>query len=140
MASSVQLEGLLVLVLEDNFLLADDARRALAQAGARILGPFRDAGEAVQSVERERPDCAVVDVNLGEGPSFAPARALLSRGVPVILVTGYDRDLVPHDLSHLVRVEKPATERQIVEAVGSTCGRPGQRRRTPACDRAAPLS
>jgi DNA-binding LytR/AlgR family response regulator len=121
--TSPPLYDLRVLVLEDNYLLADDARRALAEAGARIVGPFRDACEAIASLEDQRPDCAVVDVNLGQGPSFAPARALLSHGVPVIFVTGYDEDMIPADLSHFPRVQKPATDHAIVEAVGWTCRR-----------------
>ena len=64
-----------------------------------------------------------MDVNLGQGPSFGAARTLLSRGVPVIFVTGYDGDVIPDDLAHFPRVQKPASNSKIVEVVGWTCGR-----------------
>ena len=73
MATSGQLAGRVVLVLENDYFAADDERAALEAEGARVLGPFSQAGQAIAAAERARPDCALVDINLGSGPDFAAA-------------------------------------------------------------------
>lgn len=118
-----RLGGLSVLVVEDDFYLADDARSALEEAGARVLGPCRDADEALQLARQERPTCAVLDVNLGEGPAFGPARALQKQGVSFLFLTGYDAEVVPPDLAGVERLEKPISPARLVSAVERLCNR-----------------
>lgn len=118
-----QLKGLSILVVEDDYYLADDASQALARAGARVLGPCAGGEEAMALADRETPDCALLDVNLGRGPDFAPARALAARGVPIVFVTGYDPLVIPHDLAQSPCLQKPTDPRRIVAAVCTTCGR-----------------
>jgi len=120
-AAASPLEGVVVLVLEDDYFLAEDTRRTLSDAGATVVGPFRDPAAAIRTAEERPPDCAVVDVNLGGGPDFEPARRLLGRGIQVVFVTGYDERIIPADLSHLPCVQKPAAERAILEAVRIAC-------------------
>jgi DNA-binding NarL/FixJ family response regulator len=125
MAEMGRLAGLSVLVLEDDYFLADDSRNVLTDTGAAVVGPFWDAAEAIAAADRSKPDCAIVDVNLGRGPNFAPARALVARGVPVLFITGYDGDAIPEDLRDAPSLQKPAHKDRIVEAVATLCGRLG---------------
>ena len=120
--AGVDLSGVSVLILEDDYYLADDAAQALQEAGATVLGPCSDAAEAIALADRKKPGCALVDVNLGRGPNFAPARALLARGVSIIFVTGYDEDVIPEDLRNLPCVNKPVGAVRLVAAVGGACG------------------
>jgi len=117
------LAGLEVLVLEDDYLIADDTRRALKGAGAQVIGPFADFPEALEAADGRKPSCALVDVNLGRGPNFQAARALMARGVPVVFMTGYDKAVIPNDLQSVPCVQKPAENRKLVAAVRSACGR-----------------
>jgi DNA-binding response OmpR family regulator len=119
-----ELEALSVLVLEDDYFLAHDAKDALERAGARVVGPYHDAAQAIAEVDREKPNCALVDVNLGRGPNFAPARALIARGVPVAFLTGYDIEALPDDLADMPWLQKPINEGGVVSAVQTICGRP----------------
>jgi len=121
--STPPLEGLHVLVLEDDFFIAEDTSQALKAAGASVLGPCRDAAAAFQALEADYADCAMVDVNLGQGPTFEPARALLARGIPVILVTGYDAKIIPAELANLPCLQKPTDPRRVVQAVRDLCVR-----------------
>jgi two-component SAPR family response regulator len=123
MTQDTRLEGLTVLVVEDDYYLAEDAGAALTLAGARVLGPFAQFDEAQSAVSNIRPDCAVLDINLGNGPDFTSAEAMLSQGVPVMFVTGYDRATIPSELSHVQSLQKPVTGRAIVQAVGQMCNR-----------------
>jgi FixJ family two-component response regulator len=125
MGSDLKLNGLSVLVLEDEYILADDAKRVLLRAGAEVIGPFGTAGEALAAVKRRRPHCALLDVDLGSGPDFEPARALKKHGVPLVFFTGYDMAVVPADLRKERFVEKPVFMAAIVDIIASACGRAG---------------
>lgn len=118
-SSELRLEGLTILVVEDDFYLADDTQRALEEAGARVLGPFGDHAEAAEAVAQHRPDCALLDVNLGQGADFTLARALVARGVQVVFVTGYEDQVIPPDLAAAPFVQKPTDEWKLLNVVVS---------------------
>lgn len=122
-SSPKRLSGLSVLVVEDDYFLADDARHSLEAAGARVLGPCGTFEDAQKLIRSSQPDCAVLDINLGNGPDFAGAKALLDRGVPVIFVTGYDPAVIPAELAHVECLQKPTSANRIVQAVGQLCSR-----------------
>jgi CheY-like chemotaxis protein len=121
------LDGLSILVLEDEYILGDEAKSVLLRAGAEVVGPFGTAGEALAAAEQQRPDCALLDLHLGDGLDFEPARALKRRGVPLVFFTGYDMAVVPPDLRQEHFLEKPVFMAAIVEAVAAACGRSGGR-------------
>ncbi|WP_309090011.1 hypothetical protein [Phenylobacterium sp.] len=123
MSQPAPLSGLSVLVLEDDFYIAEDTRGVLEDAGASVLGPFAAAEPALLEAERRQADCALVDINLGLGPDFAPAERLLQLGVPIVLVTGYDHRIIPEPLSGVPCLQKPAQARKIVAAIQTACNR-----------------
>jgi len=89
------LAGRRVLVVEDEYFLADDIARALNRLGARIIGPFGDLGDATDIVDRDFAiDAAVVDVNLQSEMVFPLARLLRARNIPFVFTTGYDRNSI----------------------------------------------
>ena len=75
------LAGRKVMVVEDLYYLAMDVKAALAEAGAQVVGPFPNGKAALHRLADGAPDCAILDVNLGEGASYDLARTLRSRGV-----------------------------------------------------------
>ena len=123
MSTPTSLNGLSVLVLEDDFYIAEDAKAALEEAGAKVLGPFAASREAIAEAAEAGADCALVDLNLGSGQSFEPARRLLQMGVPVVVMTGYDASIIPEAFSNVPCLQKPTQPRNIVAAVERACGR-----------------
>lgn len=123
MTPSSDLSGLAVLVVEDDYYLADDTQRALEAAGARVAGPYARVAESLSRLAEGSVDCGVLDVNLGEGPSFAAARALKQRRVPFIFLTGYGRDVLPDDFNGVELLEKPVDPRALINAIARACGR-----------------
>lgn len=122
MPEAAVLAGRRILVVEDDFYLADDAARALRAAGARVVGPTPRSTLALDLVARDGIDAAVVDINLGEGLSFELADALKRHGVPFVFVTGYDEVLIPPRLAHVAMVQKPAEMKALVRAVADLLG------------------
>ena len=68
------LQGRRLLIIEDEYMLADDLRCALESVGAVVIGPVGQLEGALDLIEAEgRIDGAVLDVNLGDA-SAIPAR------------------------------------------------------------------
>jgi DNA-binding response OmpR family regulator len=121
MAFDTSLAGYSVLIVEDDFYLADDLRQALENFGATALGPAGNVGDALRVLERSRPDCTILDVNLGSGPTFEIARALKACAIPFIFVTGYDTGFIPPEFADTVCLHKPADPHTLVAAVIKLC-------------------
>lgn len=121
------LDGRSILLVEDAYHLAMDAKRALEGAGAEVVGPFAENAEAIAALETIHPDGAVIDINLGEGPSFDLARWLKARSTPFVFFTGYDEAAIPPEFADVVRLEKPVSDARLVRAVANQLPTPPQR-------------
>lgn len=112
------LAGRRVLVVEDEYLLADDLCRSLKAAGAEVVGPAPSVDRALGLLEAgPAPDLAVLDVNLGGEPVLPVAEALAARGVRFALATGYDAWALPETLIDVPRCEKPVDARRLIEVL-----------------------
>ncbi|MBU3079197.1 response regulator [Sphingomonas quercus] len=84
------LEGLRVLVVEDEPMVAMTLEDALAEFGCKLVAVAETVAEALAAVEQAPAiDVAVLDVNLGGEKVFPVADALGARGVPFAFSTGY---------------------------------------------------
>ena len=117
MHDAPKLENLRVLLVEDDFYLACDAQRALRGAGALVEGPYPSQSQAEDALARQRPDCAMIDINLGSGPSFALARQLRQQQVPFVFLTGYDRNSIPQEFSDVRCLQKPVEFKDMVQSI-----------------------
>lgn len=117
-----ELNGYHVMIVEDAFYLAMELRRALEGAGASVLGPFADEDSARAGLARGNPDCAVLDVNLGDGASFVLAQELRARKVPILFLTGYDRSVIPREFEGVALLKKPLESTHLLRAVAERCG------------------
>ena len=108
------LQGRRVLILEDEYYLADDLAGALALRSATVVGPISDIAEATRMLEESAFDCAVLDMNLHGEMAFKLAGRLKDEGVPFVIATGYGGASLPDALADVPRVEKPADPAQVV--------------------------
>ena len=69
-------DGRLVLVVEDEFLIALDLEQLLRRHGWRVLGPAATVAVALRLLRGAMPDVALLDVNLG-GELVTPVAAEL---------------------------------------------------------------
>lgn len=114
----VTLRGRRVLVVEDEYMIAQEIADALADAGADILGPIPRLVDAARLIASEdRIDGALLDVNLGNEPIWPVLDALLARDVRLVLATGYDASAIPSAYADLPRLEKPASGKDLVRAL-----------------------
>jgi CheY-like chemotaxis protein len=113
------LQGRNILVVEDEYLIADDVCDALNDAGAVVLGPCATV-EAAARLIADQPviDGALLDINLAGTMVFGIADALVERGVPFAFATGYDRGSIPDRFAEVPRLEKPLRIAQVATVLG----------------------
>ncbi|HYG88094.1 MAG TPA: response regulator [Azospirillum sp.] len=105
--TATALSGLRVLVIEDEVLIAMDIAAVLTEAGCDVIGPLNRVDEALQAIERERVDAAIMDINLNGATSLPVADALDERGTPFLFLTGYEADQIPPRHSFRPVLTKP---------------------------------
>lgn len=112
-----QLCGQRILIVEDEYFVADDLAQQLEAAGAEILGPAPTLERAVELLEAEQPDAAVLDINLRGERVYPLADDLKRRGVPFVFATGYDARVIPDAYAAVPRCEKPVSREAVVSAL-----------------------
>jgi DNA-binding response OmpR family regulator len=103
-----------VLVVEDEFWLADDVSKALSRAGCEVVGPFATVGAAFLRLESASLDAAILDINLRGEDVFPLASELRRRGIPYAFTTGYGKEVLPPEHRAVPRWQKPFDAAQMV--------------------------
>jgi CheY-like chemotaxis protein len=113
-----QLEGLRVLVVEDEMMVSMLIEDMLSDLGCAVVGPASRLDEAMQLAREAELDCAVLDVNLGGQPIFPLADLLREMGAPFAFATGYgDAGLRDVDRGSPV-LQKPFREADLARVLG----------------------
>ncbi len=119
-----QLNGVRVLVVEDDSLLAMDLETTLVEAGAVVVDLCQTLDEAMQRADAADFAVAVLDFGLGSETVSPVARRLVNLGVPFVLYTGKSRhEPSLAEWSDCSIVEKPASSRALVSAVRTVLSR-----------------
>jgi len=113
------LEGLRVLVVEDDYLISLLFDDMLTSAGCVVIGPLPRLTDALEAAAKENCDAAVLDVNLGGERVYPVAEILTARHVPFIFVTGYSGDALPHEYAQQPRIAKPFKAAQLLGALSN---------------------
>ncbi len=113
------LDGLCILLVEDQLVIAMDAEMMLAAKGAGTIETAASPAEALRKLTHFTPDAAVLDVNLGTETSLSVAEELARRDIPFVFATGYgDNIMVPQSFS-APTIRKPYNENTLARALKS---------------------
>jgi len=116
----MDLFGLRVLVVEDEFLVALGLEDDLRHWGCRVVGPVASLASALDAAEHERLDIALLDINLGNETVFPAAERLAERGVPFLFCSAFTGpERVPREFADRPRVTKPFTGDMVVAALAA---------------------
>ncbi len=107
----------LVLILEDEALIALNLQDELQDAGYRIAGPFTTCAAALEWLQTATPDTAILDAALKDGPCREIALELSRRKVRFLIYSGHheDRQLLA-EFDHVTWIEKPVPSSVLVQA------------------------
>ncbi|HEY8380601.1 MAG TPA: response regulator [Microvirga sp.] len=83
------LQGLRVLVVEDEAAISLLLEDMLLDFGCEVIGPAARLSAALDAVNRETIDLAILDVNVAGEPIYPVADALVERGIAFVFSTGY---------------------------------------------------
>ncbi|ANK87841.1 MULTISPECIES: response regulator [unclassified Rhizobium] len=115
--------GKRILVVEDEYFVADETRRKLENLGAIVVGPTANIHRALDLIAGEDVDAAILDVHLGDELVFAVADELEARQINFVFATGYDPSFVPTKYNGFALCEKPTELEKIAVALfGATDG------------------
>ncbi|HEY4193119.1 MAG TPA: response regulator [Mesorhizobium sp.] len=139
------LDGLHILVLEDEFLIAMDVEQLCRDYGAREVTILRslagadgagigEAGAGVDGAEMDgrglpiRFDAAIVDLMLDGVSTLDFAKTLFERKVPFIFASGYcDVAEIEAGFPGVAMITKPYSGIDLIQALAASCGRPVER-------------
>jgi CheY-like chemotaxis protein len=103
------MEGLRVLVVEDELMVWLELQDILRELGCDIAGSAAHVAEARALAQTVEFDLAVLDLNLCGERTDEIADLLAARGIPFIFATGYGQEGVAQRHRNVPIIEKPYT-------------------------------
>lgn len=124
MLESMNSERPVVLVVEDEFIIALDLSETVRELGYALEGPYADKENAFIAIDRQMPDCAILDVYTGDGEVFPLADALTEAGVPIIFHSGHvSVEEVRRRYPQALACTKPCPPGRLVELLNKAVAR-----------------
>jgi CheY-like chemotaxis protein len=107
-----------IMIVEDQMLIALDLESNLIERGVKVAAICASAAQALQMLDRFRPDAAVLDFVLRGGNALPVAEALRERGIPFIFATGFsDSSRIPSAFADTPIVSKPYEAKAVFNAL-----------------------
>ncbi|MGA7328954.1 MAG: response regulator [Rhodomicrobium sp.] len=113
----------LILVVEDDAILALGIELILKEAGFDVLGPANTVAQALSLMQEKGCDAAVLDVNLLDGTSEPVARRLLDSGTPFVVASGHSREQHPPVFNGASALAKPVEPELLIAEITRCIGR-----------------
>ena len=110
-------EARLILVVEDDDLIASSMEIALESRGYALAGPVATLAEAMQLLKTTKPDLALIDYRLERGTSEELLSLLYQRKVPTCVLTGVSAASLPATYTGCMVLQKPFRLNQLIDVV-----------------------
>jgi CheY-like chemotaxis protein len=111
-----------VLIVEDEWLIADDYATTLSDAGCLVVGPCASVRAALVAISQHSIQAALLDVELLEERSFPVAERLRELGIPFVFVTGHAARELPRALRGSEVLSKPVEPATLLAVVNRMTG------------------
>lgn len=123
MNPSNPLSGKKILVVEDEWLIAEHLSMLLEDLECEVIGPVASVADALASIDVTEIECALLDANLNGTSSSPIVDALATRHVPYIIVTGYGGlELPTPAMNAAPRLNKPFMDHELETALIAVVG------------------
>jgi len=107
------------MIVEDQALIGMSLEASLEDAGFSVEGPFMSNAQALQWLQTETPDIALLDLMIKDGTSVEIARVLKSRGIPFVIYSGLPPNPhAPSELQDVPWLEKPVSRETLTNVLG----------------------
>ena len=106
------------MIVEDQALIGMSLEAFLEDAGFSIAGPFLSCADALQWLEHNTPQVAVLDVSLRDGTALPIAHELKERNTPFAVYSGLPFTAsLPQELRDVPWLEKPAPREELTQVI-----------------------
>jgi PAS domain S-box-containing protein len=112
-----------VMLVEDEPLIAMDIEAEIENTGYSVAGPFSTVTAALQAIEQEDVDAAILDANLQGHGVDAVAAALRRKSVPFVFATGYGKESLPPGFDDAPVLTKPFGTSALRDALATMLNR-----------------
>jgi CheY-like chemotaxis protein len=113
------LQGLRVLIVEDEALVAMLVEDYLVELGCVVAGSARRVSRALESLENSQVDAAILDLNVN-GEDITPViETLDARGTPFIFASGYEEKNLDQRWGARRVLQKPFNSQELGQALHS---------------------
>jgi two-component SAPR family response regulator len=112
------LQGCRVLIVEDQFLLAEEMSAIIRGMGAEVVGPFATTAASLRLLADASVDLAILDINLDGEQVYVVAQELRLRNIPFFFATGYEPWVVSLQFQDAPHLEKPVNSFSLIQAIG----------------------
>lgn len=116
------LQGVRVLIVEDELLLGLALHDDLQALGCAVIGPFGTLAQAFEEAQQSEFDFAVLDINLHGEMVYPLADDLSRRGIPFLFLTGYAAAALPEAFRAAPHVPKPYNAQLLASKMKSLLG------------------
>ena len=106
-----------ILIVEDELLISMDMAAEIENLGHQVIGPARSCLAAIQLLQNNRIDAAIVDFVVGEEHCDVVADELDRQGIPWVLLTGFDLSAIPPRFRIVPPLIKPISSIDLKEAL-----------------------
>ncbi len=110
-----------VLIVEDEFLIGMDMEIMLQDCGYGTFGPCDTVLSAMQTLDDNDVDAAVLDLDLRDGSSVPVAKRLRAQDTPFVFSTGRP-GRIPEAFTDTPRLTKPCSLVELRRAMSKLLG------------------
>jgi CheY-like chemotaxis protein len=121
--NATPLEGVRVLIVEDEYLLALLLEDELGSAGCTIVESVSNLEKARAAASGAQFDVALLDINLAGELVYPFADELAARGIAFVFLSGYGAANFPERFRDRPRVAKPYEFSELVRQISRSLGR-----------------
>lgn len=109
---------MIVLIVEDEPIIAISLALVVESAGHSIIGPARTSIDAIELCRQQRPTLALVDINLeGRFEGIQLARTLQQQGIPSVFLSARHAQALANRDAALGFIAKPYTATNVCESL-----------------------
>ena len=111
------LQGMRILVVEDDFIIAAELAAYFSGVGATVLGPVPSVNQAMRYLNSV--DGAIHDIDLNGMTVFPLADELVKRDVPFVFFSGKDDVTLPERFRYAHNLPKPVGFREAADILSA---------------------
>ncbi|MDB5552410.1 MAG: Response regulator receiver domain protein [Rhizobium sp.] len=113
-----------ILIVENEPLIAMDVEAMLTALGAVRVYHALTCGDALEWIDGNNPDIAILNLHLRDGPGTIVADRLAARMIPFVIYSGDTHASADHGeiIAQAVWITKPCTQEELVDALARASG------------------